>query len=461
MAHDVFISYSSKDKPVADAAVAVLEGRGVRCWVAPRDILPGEDWGESIVDAISQSRALVLIFSEHANESKQIKREVELAVDGGIAVLPVRIEDVQPARSLAYFLSTPHWLDAFTPPLEKHLTYLAETVKHLIAQPNAEGGGAAAPKPRPTAEPAGPRSDARRRALAVIAVVGCAVALLLLVLLMIPDENGDGAGRRRAGGSNNEKNARDNNDETPGDNDLASQGVKPFVGKWRLVSSNMERQQVLPGPPIVAMTIPHTVNAAFDGPGAKSVMTIDAAGSYRADFDITGEGTYVANFTPDRFNKEAGKGTLTFTPKGKSMSDRTSASFDKVTADLPHTNAKKGDSELTLLPLGNSGGATAFWVRSADGGQPKASVVGAWLNQKVYIDSYLPYHSTLELRADGKYRLNFTRVEKGMLDAANGKYHFRRAIAMGPPAQGSYRFDGPDRFTLTEPRGSTTWERVE
>ena len=56
MAHDVFVSYSSKDKPTADAVCATLEGRGIRCWVARRDILPGTDWGESIIDAIEQSR---------------------------------------------------------------------------------------------------------------------------------------------------------------------------------------------------------------------------------------------------------------------------------------------------------------------------------------------------------------------------------------------------------------------
>jgi hypothetical protein len=59
MAHDVFLSYSSKDKPVADATCAVLEGRGIRCWMAPRDITPGADWGESIIDAIQGARAMV------------------------------------------------------------------------------------------------------------------------------------------------------------------------------------------------------------------------------------------------------------------------------------------------------------------------------------------------------------------------------------------------------------------
>ncbi|HEY4124610.1 MAG TPA: toll/interleukin-1 receptor domain-containing protein, partial [Rhizomicrobium sp.] len=77
MAHDVFISYSSKDKTAADAACAVLESKGIRCWIAPRDITPGNDWGETIVGAIHSARAFLLIFSGNANTSPQIKREVE------------------------------------------------------------------------------------------------------------------------------------------------------------------------------------------------------------------------------------------------------------------------------------------------------------------------------------------------------------------------------------------------
>lgn len=46
MAHDVFVSYSNKDKPVADAVIAGLENKGIRCWVAPRDITPGSSWGQ-------------------------------------------------------------------------------------------------------------------------------------------------------------------------------------------------------------------------------------------------------------------------------------------------------------------------------------------------------------------------------------------------------------------------------
>ena len=132
MAHDVFVSHSAKDKPTADAVCAVLEAQGIRCWVAPRDIVPGKDWGESIVDAIKGARVMVLVFSTHANDSHQIKREVERAVHKGIPVIPLRIEAIQPTASLEYFLSTPHWLDAFTPPLEKHLQYLAQIIRSIV-----------------------------------------------------------------------------------------------------------------------------------------------------------------------------------------------------------------------------------------------------------------------------------------------------------------------------------------
>lgn len=132
MPHDAFISYSPRDKPIADAACATLEANGIRCWIAPRDILAGMDKGEAIIDAINGSRVLILIFSSSANESREIKREVERAVSKGIYIIPFRIEDVPLSKSLEYFISTPHWLDALTHPLEKHLQTLAEKVQVLL-----------------------------------------------------------------------------------------------------------------------------------------------------------------------------------------------------------------------------------------------------------------------------------------------------------------------------------------
>jgi hypothetical protein len=143
MAHDAFISYSSVDKAIADAACATLENAGIRCWIAPRDITPGLEYGGAIVRAIDHCRVLILIFSSSANSSRQIPREVERAINKGVPVVPMRVEDVAPTESLAYFMESVHWLDALTPPLESHLQRLAESVQALLAV----GAGEAAPQP--------------------------------------------------------------------------------------------------------------------------------------------------------------------------------------------------------------------------------------------------------------------------------------------------------------------------
>lgn len=168
MAHDVFISHSSIDKPIADAACAMLEAHGIRCWIAPRDILPGMGWGEAIIDGINESKVMVLVFSSNANKSAQITNEVERAVHKGLPIIPFRVEDITPSKSLEFFISTPHWLDALSPPLEQHLGRLAETIKLLIVKlqrhlpevetaarenPPAENDNAKAPAPpEPAAE---------------------------------------------------------------------------------------------------------------------------------------------------------------------------------------------------------------------------------------------------------------------------------------------------------------------
>jgi formylglycine-generating enzyme required for sulfatase activity len=132
--HDVFVSYSSKDKNWADAACAVLERHRVRCWIAPRDITPGDEWGAAIVKGIHDSRMMVLIFSGHANDSGQVRREVERAISQGMNVLPVRIEDIRPEGAMEYALGNMHWLDAFTPPVKQQLEVLARSVQTLLGR---------------------------------------------------------------------------------------------------------------------------------------------------------------------------------------------------------------------------------------------------------------------------------------------------------------------------------------
>jgi hypothetical protein len=206
LAHDAFISYSREDKLIADAACGALETAGIRCWIAPRNISPGSEWGAAIVDAIDHSAVMVLIFSSNANESRQIRREVEHAVSMGVTVVPVRIDQAEPTRSLAYFMAGVHWLDAFTPPLENHLQGLVISIKALLraapANPLGESGQTE-PDPTPATilelpapimpgrisgqdnreqekneRPQGFRKSFRRPA----AVVSLAVAVLLVVV---------------------------------------------------------------------------------------------------------------------------------------------------------------------------------------------------------------------------------------------------------------------------------------
>jgi TIR domain len=161
MAFDVFISYPHQDKALADAACAKLEAEGIRCWVAPRDIAPSADWAASIVGAIENCRVMVLIFSGHTNRSRQVSREVQQAFDGEKPVIPFRIENVSPERSLRYYMGSVHWLDALTPPIEQHLQRLASAVQALLnatpaealaqtdrAPHEAQARRAAKPKPR-------------------------------------------------------------------------------------------------------------------------------------------------------------------------------------------------------------------------------------------------------------------------------------------------------------------------
>ena len=195
MAHDVFISYSSKDKTAADALCATLEAHGIPCWIAPRNIAYGSDYGEAIVDGINESRVMVLVFSSHANTSPHIKREVDRAVSKSLTIIPIRIEDVAPTRALEYYISPVHWLDAVAPPLEPHLEALAGKILILLAKMGVEPHDAAQPTPvvrapvRPAAVNPSPAqttipAEAPPRRLGLGAMIGGAVAVIVVLALL-------------------------------------------------------------------------------------------------------------------------------------------------------------------------------------------------------------------------------------------------------------------------------------
>ena len=133
MNHEVVISYSNKDKNVADAIVNRFESSGLKCWYAPRDINPGSEWAESIVEAIKASKKMILIFTDYSNASKQVVREVETAINSGVVVIPFKLTASNPSGSMEYYLSTLHWLDAMDKPLDNAINDLKEMVINIDA----------------------------------------------------------------------------------------------------------------------------------------------------------------------------------------------------------------------------------------------------------------------------------------------------------------------------------------
>jgi len=151
MKHDVFISHSTVDDALAKQVCAVLEGKGVPCWLGQRDIMPGKNWGESIMEALDACRTVVLILTSKAIGSQHVVREIERAVDRRLPIVPFRVEDVKLRGALEYFLSTEQFVDAVTPPVEDHIESLASAVQaQLRISESAFGtvtvGGSKAPE---------------------------------------------------------------------------------------------------------------------------------------------------------------------------------------------------------------------------------------------------------------------------------------------------------------------------
>ena len=132
MSAPVFISYSSKDQNVAETIYQALEARGQQCWIASRDVRPGENYQEAIVRALRSAKVMLLIFTSNANNSDEIKKELVLAGRHRVIVVPVRVEDVVPNDAFTYELATRQWVDLFKD-WERQIELLAARIGHLVS----------------------------------------------------------------------------------------------------------------------------------------------------------------------------------------------------------------------------------------------------------------------------------------------------------------------------------------
>ena len=116
MEHDVFISYSSADKTIAHAMCHYLEEAKIRCWIAPRDIEGGKEYGDVIEAAIAKAKIFIIVYSASSSVSKWVKAETNLALSGGKVIIPYKIDDVVLSGAMRLYLNDKHWIDAFPHP---------------------------------------------------------------------------------------------------------------------------------------------------------------------------------------------------------------------------------------------------------------------------------------------------------------------------------------------------------
>jgi uncharacterized RDD family membrane protein YckC len=148
MVHDIFISYAKDDSAVADTICANLEQDGIRCWIAPRNISPGEKYATAIIHAIENAKIVVVVFSRNSDQSAHVRTEVERAFNQGKIIIPFRIENIEPSDELQYFIGSRQWLDAFAGPYEEYARQLAQIIKNRLTPDSNVRGSQEPPSPK-------------------------------------------------------------------------------------------------------------------------------------------------------------------------------------------------------------------------------------------------------------------------------------------------------------------------
>src|SRR5262249_39702781 len=195
--HDIFICFSSKDEETAREVVDFLEARELKCWISSRDVAPGQNYQEAIVEAIGASKVLIFFFSDFSSKSDEIKKELSLASSRGAVVIPLRLSPVLPTGALQYELATRQWIDIF-PDRDEALERLVRAATEGL-RPRAVGAAAGSTPPalnpgHPAAGPARlrdrllgriarpPSGDARVAVLAAVFSVAFVAALVFAQL---------------------------------------------------------------------------------------------------------------------------------------------------------------------------------------------------------------------------------------------------------------------------------------
>lgn len=154
MTHDIFISYSSALSDAAQAVCHLLEQHDIKCWMAPRNLTGGAEYGDVIEDAIKYSRAVVVLFSDTAARSRWVSGELNVAFEEQKPIIPFRLDETPLRGQVRVMLNQKHWIDAFPDYKTKFGDLVAAVASILgkevvVAKPEQmAGGGAWSPAPQ-------------------------------------------------------------------------------------------------------------------------------------------------------------------------------------------------------------------------------------------------------------------------------------------------------------------------
>ena len=146
--YDVFISYSSRNQQLAYAMCHALEQHKIKCWIAPRDVQPGNPYAREIINGIESCRIMILVFTRDADESEHVANELELAFEYKKVIIPFIAEDTPMNKEFSYYLKRKHWLTAYPDP-EKAFAQLVEAVSNALGMQTQPVESAQPSKPAP------------------------------------------------------------------------------------------------------------------------------------------------------------------------------------------------------------------------------------------------------------------------------------------------------------------------
>lgn len=183
MSADIFISFASQDAKTARTICTALEGRGFRCWISTRDIQPGENFQSAIVRAIRGAKVLLLVFTSNSNRSDEMTKELALASQQKLMVVPLRVENVDPSDAFAYEFATRQWIDLFAD-WEQAMNHLSARLSAAIDDDRTHTDTIVLGKPSLTDKKAAQEIISRKRRMmaagaALVVLVGIIVGLML------------------------------------------------------------------------------------------------------------------------------------------------------------------------------------------------------------------------------------------------------------------------------------------